>query len=109
MKGWLLLLAAILLENCGTICVKLAEGFSRPLPSLLLFVFYGLSFTLFTYAVKTIEVSIAYAVWSGVGTASIALIGLVFFRESAGFWKIFFIVLIIAGAMGLNLVEKKGG
>src|SRR3989338_1998353 len=70
--SWLLL--AIVLEVCGTTSMKLSEGFAKLLPSILIFVFYGLSFASLTIALKSIDVSIAYAVWSGVGTALIAAI-----------------------------------
>ena len=77
-------------------------GFSRPLPSVLLFVFYGMSFTLMTIAVKKIDMSVSYAIWSGVGTALIALIGIGWFKEPLTSLKIVSIVLIVAGVFGLN-------
>lgn len=96
-------MAAICLEVCGTTCLKLSEGFTRWLPSVLIFVFYGISFTLMTLAVKKLELSIAYAIWSGVGTLLIALIGLFWFKEPVTILKVVSMVLVIAGAIGLNL------
>jgi len=61
--------------------MKLSEGLTKTLPSVLLFVFYTLSFGMLTLALKRIEVSVAYAVWSGVGTALIASIGVLWFKE----------------------------
>ena len=102
MLYWLALSGAILLEVAGTTSMKLSYGFSRPLPSVLLFVFYGMSFTLMTIAVKKIDMSVSYAIWSGVGTALIALIGIGWFKEPLTSLKIVSIVLIVAGVFGLN-------
>jgi len=105
---WLSLSGAILLEVAGTTSMKLSHGFSRPLPSVLLFVFYGLSFTLMTIAVKKIDMSVSYAIWSGVGTALIALIGIGWFKEPLTTLKIVSIVLIVAGVFGLNASVRAG-
>lgn len=99
---WLSLCGAIVLEVAGTTSMKLSQGFSRPLPSVLLFVFYGMSFTLMTIAVKKIDMSVSYAIWSGVGTALIALIGIAWFKEPLTTLKIVSIVFIVAGVFGLN-------
>ena len=100
---WLYLALAILLEVSGTTCMKLSEGFTKVVPSILLFVFYSLSFTMLTLSLKKLDVSIAYAVWSGVGTALIAAIGVLWFREPATALKFISLGLIIIGVVGLNL------
>lgn len=100
---WIYLLLAILLEVSGTTCMKLSEGFTRTVPSILLFVFYSLSFGMLTLALKRIDVSVAYAVWSGVGTALIATIGVLWFKEPITALKLFSLALIIGGVVGLNL------
>jgi small multidrug resistance pump len=105
---WLALGGAIVLEVAGTTSMKLSQGFSRPLPSVLLFVFYGLSFTLMTFAVKKIDMSVSYAIWSGVGTALIALIGFAWFKEPLTTLRIVSIVLIVAGVFGLNAGVRTG-
>ena len=69
MHPWLLLVSAIALEVAGTTSMKLSQGFTRLVPSVLLFVCYVASFVALTLALKKIEVSVAYAVWAGVGTA----------------------------------------
>ena len=99
---YLLLLGAILAEVLGTTALKLSEGFSRPIPSVLMFVFYGLSFTVFSFALKRIDVSVGYAIWSAVGTAAITVIGVFYFREPMTALKFISIVLIIVGVIGLN-------
>ena len=102
MVYWLCLAGAILLEIAGTTSMKLSHGFTRTLPSVLLFVFYASSFALMTVAVKRIDMSVSYAIWSGVGTATIALIGVMAFRESLTAVQVASIVLIIAGVIGLR-------
>ena len=103
MLHWLYLAGAIVFEVAGTTCMKLAEGFTRPLPSVLIFVFYGLSFAALTVALRRMDLSVAYPVWAGVGTALIAVIGFVGFRESVTALKLVSIVLIVLGVIGLNL------
>ena len=102
MLYWLCLAGAIVLEIAGTTSMKQSHGFTRTLPSVLIFVFYALSFALMTVAVKRIDMSVSYAIWSGVGTATIALIGVLGFRESLTLAQVGSIVLIIAGVVGLR-------
>jgi len=103
MRSWIILSVAILLEVAGTSSMKLSQGFSRIVPSVLIFVFYSLSFVGLTLALKEIEVSIAYAVWSGIGTALIAGIGILYFKEPLTLVKVLSLLLIILGVVGLNL------
>jgi small multidrug resistance pump len=102
MLYWACLVGAILLEIAGTTSMKLSRGFTQPLPSFLLFAFYALSFTLMTIAVKRIDMSVSYAIWSGVGTALIALIGVGWFHETLSAVQIASIILIIGGVIGLR-------
>ena len=74
--GWLLLVVAIVLEVVGTTNMKLSEGFSKVVPSVLVLFFYALSIVALTFAVNRLDVSVAYAVWSGMGTALVAMIGI---------------------------------
>ncbi|MFA9460743.1 DMT family transporter [Thiohalorhabdus sp. Cl-TMA] len=103
MQAWGFLLAAIVLEVAGTTCMKLSDGFSRPVPSVLMALLYGLSFACLTMAVKRIEIGVAYAVWAGTGTALIALVGIAFFQEMVTSLKLASIAMIILGVVGLNL------
>jgi small multidrug resistance pump len=68
-----------------------------------MFVFYILSLVALTYALKKIDMSMAYAVWAGVGTALITLVGIFFFKEPATMLKLVSIALIIIGVVGLHL------
>lgn len=101
--NWLFLALAIALEVCGTTSMKLSEGFAKLLPSIMIFVFYGLSFAALTVTLKSIDVSVAYAVWAGAGTALIAAIGILWFKEPAGVLKLVSIAVIVIGVVGLNL------
>lgn len=101
--SWVYLMLAIIMEVIGTVCLKLSEGFTRIIPSLLIFICYVLSIILLTLALKKIEIGMSYAIWSGVGTALIAIIGFIWFKEPATAMKIFSIILIIIGVIGLHL------
>jgi small multidrug resistance pump len=102
-QHWLYLASAIVLEVAGTTSMKLSSGFTKVVPSVLIFVFYAASFVALTFALKKIDVSIAYAVWSGIGTALIASIGVLYFREPATLVKLLSIGLIVIGVVGVNL------
>ena len=101
--SWLFLILAILLEVSGTTSMKLSQGFTKLVPSILLFLCYGLSLGALTLALKTIDVSVAYAVWSGLGTALIAAAGIIWFKEPLTAVKVASIALIILGVIGLNI------
>jgi small multidrug resistance pump len=100
------LAAAIVFEICGTTSLKLSDGFTRIGPSAAVVACYAASFALLSLALRGIELSIAYAVWSGVGTATVAAIGILWFGESAGPWKLVSFALIVAGVAGLHLSER---
>lgn len=101
--SWYCLALTILLEVAGTTCMKLSQGFARPFPSVMVFIFYGLSLAALTVALKTIDLSVAYSIWCGLGAALVAAIGILWFKEPATVVKILSIALIIIGVVGLNL------
>ncbi|TMV46677.1 multidrug efflux SMR transporter [Paenibacillus mesophilus] len=109
MNAWIYLIAAIVLEVSGTVSMKLSQGFTRAVPSVLLIVFYVASFSSLMMALKKIEISTAYAIWSGVGIAAISIIGIYWFQESFNWRKLFFILLIVAGVIGLNMSGEAHG
>jgi small multidrug resistance pump len=100
--AWTALAAAIASEIVGTLSLKPAGHGSLPAIALVV-VGYAASFALMLVVLRRIEVSLAYAVWAGVGTAVIALIGMTFLGESADAVRIASIALVIAGVVGLNL------
>jgi len=101
--GWLYLGLAIGLEIIATSMLKLSAGMTRLVPSLLVFPLYGLSFTGLAFALKSVELGTAYAIWSAVGTAVIAVIGVFYFGEALSPLKLVSLALVIAGVIGLNL------
>ena len=102
---WIFLSAGILFEVLGTISMKYAEGFTKPIPSILVFVFYGISLASLVFVLEKMQVSIAYAIWAGAGTALIAMIGILFYKEPVSAVKIISISLIILGILGLELID----
>ncbi|MBI5218869.1 MAG: multidrug efflux SMR transporter [Bacteroidia bacterium] len=102
---WLILALGIIFEVLGTICMKFAEGFTKLVPSILVFVFYGLALVALVFVLKKLQVSIAYAIWASAGTALIAIIGIVWFKEPVSLMKLASITLIILGILGLELFD----
>lgn len=103
---WVYLLLAIIFEVFGTSSMKISEGLTKLLPSLFIFLCYILSLIFLTLSLKKLEISLVYAIWSGIGTAMIAGIGVIFFKESINMVKIISIGLIIIGVIGLNFQVK---
>ena len=102
---WIILSVGILFEVLGTICMKYAEGFSRLVPSVLVFVFYGISLAALVFVLEKMQVSIAYAIWASAGTAFIAILGIIFYKEPVTIAKIISLAFIIAGILGLELFD----
>ncbi len=107
-QAWMVLAFAIVMEVCGTTSMRLAEGFTRLTPSVMMVVFYGISFTLNTMVIRVLGLSVTYGVWSGVGTVLTALIGVYYFKEPATAVKMVSIGLIVIGVMGLHSASRVG-
>ena len=105
-QAWWLLTVAIVFEIAGTTSMKLSYGFTQFTPSVLMFLFYAGAFTCNTFATKTLDLSITYAVWSGVGTVATAAIGILYFREPATALKLVSITFIVIGVLGLHSVSR---
>ncbi len=103
MSGWLFLTGAILMEVAGTTCLKNSHQFTNIVPSLLMFLFYGLSLGGLSFALKSIDLSITYAVWSAVGITLVSVIGIVWFHEPVSGLKLVCLGLVVAGVAGLQL------
>ena len=102
MPAGILLAIAICSEVAATIALRSADGFSRPIPSLIVVAGYGLSFWMLSLVLRDISVGTTYAIWAGAGTAAIALIGIVALGEPATALKLASVALIIVGVIGLN-------
>lgn len=101
--SWIYLILAIILETIATTLLKLSNGFSVLLPSIGTILGYGLCFLFLSYALKTIDMSVAYAIWCAFGILLVSAIGMFFFNETISILKIASIVLIILGTVGLRL------
>jgi small multidrug resistance pump len=101
--AWVILTVSILVEVTGTTLMKLSQGLTVLWPSIGVFVCYSISIAGVTMVLKHIELSIAYAIWSGAGTALTAMIGIGWFREPVSALKIASLVLVVVGVIGLQL------
>ncbi|MET9435342.1 multidrug efflux SMR transporter [Streptomyces sp. NPDC006551] len=101
--GYGLLAGAIAAEIVGTTAMKYSEGFTRLWPSVITVAGYLLAFALLAQTLKTLQIGTAYAIWSGVGTAAVAAIGILFMNESVSLAKLAGIALIVVGVAVLNL------
>jgi small multidrug resistance pump len=108
MLAALLLLLAIAAEVGSTALLPRAAGFTDPRWSAVVVTGYALSIWLLALVVRAMPVSVAYAVWAGVGTAAVALIGFVWLGEPMGWLKATSLGLIVLGVVGLNLVSSHG-
>ncbi len=101
--SWILLTLAGLLEIVWAVGLKYTEGFSRPLPSVLVVVAIGASMLMLAMAMRTLPVSTAYAIWTGIGIAGTAMVGMVMLGESVSAQKLISLALIMVGILGLRL------
>ena len=104
---WLYLAVAIVFEVMGTMSMKLSDGFRQFWPSVSIFACYGCAFGFNTLALRRLDVSVTYAIWSGVGTAAIALIGMAWLREPVTSTKLGSIALIVLGVIGLTVSGQR--
>lgn len=107
--AWLYLLIAGLLEIVWATALKFSGGFSRILPTVIALTTAWGSFWFLSMAMRKIPLGTAYAVWVGIGAVGVAITGMVWFRESRDFWRLFFIGLIVVGVVGLKLVSRDEG
>ena len=107
MLAWVYLFIAIGLEVIGTVSLKFSDGFTDWRFSILTLGVYGLSFWVLSLTLRVIPIGTAYAVWAGLGTAAIAIIGLVFFKEPMTALKGVFLLMIIGGVVGLKAISSE--
>ncbi len=101
--SWVYLFLAGMLEIVWAIGLKYTEGFTRLWPSVITIAVAWLSFYLLALAVKTIPVGTGYAIWTGIGAAGVAILGMILFGEPATIARFVFLALIIVGIVGLKL------
>lgn len=103
--SWISLIVAILFGVSGTIALKLSQGLTKTKPVIILIFSYLISFVALTFAVKYIQLSVVYAVWSGIGTLLVTAIGVVYFKEVMSLRKVICVALIIIGVVGIHLTD----
>ena len=106
MKTATILFFAILSEVIATTALKLSNGFTRLIPSIIVVVGYGLSFYLLSISLKVIPIGLAYAIWSGVGIVLTVIAGMLIWRETLDWARVIGIILIIFGILVINLFSK---
>lgn len=103
---WIYVLIASVFEVSWAVGLKYTRGFSRPLPTVATVVAMLLSFWFLSLGVRSLPVGTAYAVWTGIGAAGTALLGMWLFGESREAVRIACIALIVAGVVGLRLTAR---
>jgi len=106
MSAWLYLIAAIILEVAATGCLKMSDGFEKPVWATASVVLYTACFWVLAPALKTIPVGVAYSVWAGVGIAAVAAIGTFVFDQKLSMLQFACIGLVLIGAVGLQLTTQ---
>ena len=104
--AWLFLIVAGIFEVGFALGLKYSEGFTRLWPTLGFMVSGGISFYLLSVAMRTLPVGTAYAVWTGIGAAGTAVLGILLLRESGDVFRVISIALIVAGVVGLRLSSQ---
>ena len=104
--NWLYLAIAIVAEVIATSALKASEGFTRPLPSVLVVAGYGIAFYLLSLTLRTIPMGVVYAIWSGAGIVLITLVGYFMFRQRLDLPALVGIGLIVAGVLVMQLFSK---
>jgi small multidrug resistance pump len=106
--AWVLLLLAIGAEVVATLSLKASDGFSRLWPSVTVVVGYGIAFTLLAFALKTLDVGPAYALWAGLGTVGAAIGGWLVFSERLSMLTLVGIAVVVVGVVAITLGETRG-
>ncbi len=101
--AWVYLFVAGVFEIVWATGLKYTEGFTQLWPSVGTVLAMGVSFWFLSHALKTIPMGTAYAVWTGIGAVGVAILGIVLFDESRDFVRLFCILVIVAGIVGLRL------
>jgi len=101
---WLILLIAGLFEIAWATGLKYTEGFTRLWPTVATVAAMGVSMVLLGIAMKSLPVGTAYAIWTGIGAIGTVSLGIILFGESAALARLFCVLLILAGVLGLKLL-----
>ena len=100
--GYIYLALAIVLELCGTTCMKLSDGFDNKIFAASMLIFYGCCFYFFALSLKSVQLNIAYATWGGLGVVLAAVVAKIFFHESISTPGLIGIIFIVIGVVLCN-------
>lgn len=106
LTNFIYLFLAIIFETCATSLLKLADGFTKPLPTIMSIIFYIGSFYCLSNCLKTMPIGIVYAIWSGLGIVILTIVGIFAFKQTPDWVTIIGLLLIISGVVVLNLFSK---
>ncbi|MBF0785055.1 multidrug efflux SMR transporter [Muribacter muris] len=106
MNAWILLAISICCEVVGTTSLKYSDGFSKPVPTIIALLFFGLAFYFVSIVFKTLPVGLVYAIWSGVGIVITAIIAFFAFGQKPDLAGFLGMALIIAGVLVINLFSN---
>lgn len=104
--AWILLFSAGFVEIVFALSLKYNEGFTKLWPSVVTAISGAGSFYLLMLAIKTLPLGTAYAVWTGMGAVGVATLGIILFKESADWYRLASILLVIIGIIGLKLTDS---
>ncbi|WP_448073464.1 DMT family transporter [Georgenia yuyongxinii] len=104
--AWIVLVVPGFLEAGWALCLKASDGFRRLWPSVGFLVLAALSSGGLAYALRTLPVGTAYAVWTGIGASVTAVVGMALLGEGTSALKLVSLVLIVAGIIGLHVAEN---
>ncbi|WP_163529232.1 DMT family transporter [Halobacillus ihumii] len=104
--AWIYLFIGALFEIGWAVGLKMSEGFTKPFITIFTLISIFISFFLFTKAIKMIDIGTGYAIFTGIGAAGTAVIGMAFLGDIASAGKVFFIAVLIFGIIGLKMSES---
>jgi quaternary ammonium compound-resistance protein SugE len=102
---WFYLVLAGIFEVWWAVGLKYSQGFTKIMPSLLTLIGMMASFYFLSLSLKSLPLGTAYAIWTGIGTIGIVLLGIILFKEPFNIMRIVCIVLIVSGIIGLKLIS----
>ncbi|QTJ70141.1 multidrug efflux SMR transporter (plasmid) [Rhodococcus sp. ZPP] len=106
--GWFYLMGAVVVEIFATTGLHLTDGFTRPLPTVGVLAGYLLSFFCLSKALRSLSLGVSYALWSAIGTASIAVVGVLLFGDAVSVARVAGLICIMAGVVILNMEADRG-
>lgn len=101
--GWLLLVTGILINLGAVVAIKVSQNLEQQSLAILAYIGYLLGFFVISLSFKYLDVSLAYAVWSGLGSLLILLVGVFFFKEAVSLPKMVFFMFVLVGVIGMSL------